>query len=277
MGSRMAANLARAGFELTVYNRTKDRAEPVLALGAKWAGSPAEAARSSDVVVTMLSTPEAVRGVALGEEGVLKAMTGGSLWMDCSTVNPSFSREMARHAQAAGVRFLDAPVGGTKGPAGQGTLIMMVGGDEEDVEWCRPIFDVVGQRTVHAGGHGMGSSLKMVVNLMLGTSMAVFAEGMLLGESLGLGRQMLLAAVPGSPVAAPFIELKKEMIESGDYDAHFPLQWMHKDLHLAAVSAYEQGVALPTVNAAKELFQSAVQAGYGEKDFAALFQYVVGE
>ncbi|MDX1741054.1 MAG: NAD(P)-dependent oxidoreductase, partial [Rhodothermales bacterium] len=123
MGSRMAANLARAGFELTVYNRTKDRAEPVLALGAKWAGSPAEAARSSDVVVTMLSTPEAVRGVALGEEGVLKAMTGGSLWMDCSTVNPSFSREMARHAQAAGVRFLDAPVGGTKGPAGQGTLI----------------------------------------------------------------------------------------------------------------------------------------------------------
>ncbi len=277
MGSRMAANLLDGGIDLVVWNRTEAKAKPLLDRGAAWAVTPTDVGRQVDLVFTVLAHPEAVRRVALGNDGLLAGLPEGALWVDCSTVNPSFSRAMAEEAEARGVRFVDAPVLGTKGPAEQGTLLFVAGGAEDDLAEARPYFDVMGRKTLHAGPQGMGTSLKMVFNLMLGTTMAAFSEGMALGQALGLERDDLLDALVGSIVAAPFLEYKRSKIEAGDYEADFPLKWMHKDLHLAAQSGYETQVPMPLAGVAKEAYALAVRNGYGDEDFAALYKLLNDE
>jgi 3-hydroxyisobutyrate dehydrogenase/glyoxylate/succinic semialdehyde reductase len=273
MGSRMAANLQKSGYQLTVYNRTPGKANDLVAQGAVEVQTAAEAARRGEVVITMLSTPQVVEETALSADGFLDAMQPNSIWIDCSTVNPTFSRQMAMEANRRGIRFLDAPVAGSKVPAERGELTILVGGDEPDVEVCRGIFEAVGQRTIHAGGHGMGSALKMVFNLLLGSSMVAFSEGMVLGEALGLEQARLFDILSNAIVIAPFVFGKRGKIENENYDADFPLQWMQKDLQLASVSAYEQGVPLPAVNVIKEVYAQAIRDGLGEQDFSAIYAY----
>ncbi len=275
MGGRMAVNLQKAGHSLVVYNRTREKAETLVAGGARWADSPAALASQVEIIFTMLAHPGAVEDAALGKDGFLSHLGSGGLWVDCSTVNPSFSREMAKQARALHVRFLDAPVTGSKGQAALAKLVFWVGGDSDDLEACRSILGCMGDRIVHAGGQGMGASLKMVMNQLLGTVMAAFAEGLVLGESLGLSRQVLFEALLGGPAAAPFLALKRERIENGNYEeADFPLRWLQKDLHLASVSAYETGVSMPLTNVAKELYRLAIRAGDGDKDFSAIHHYL---
>jgi 3-hydroxyisobutyrate dehydrogenase-like beta-hydroxyacid dehydrogenase len=273
MGSRMAVNLAKAGHQLSVYNRTKEKAQDILSRNIIWKDSPAQVASKSDVLITMLSAPDAVRNMALGDKGFLNTLKKGSLWMDCSTVNPSFSREMAGLATERGIHFLDAPVGGSRIPAEKGELIFFVGGEKSDVQECEPLFQAMGKKYFHIGGHGSGTSLKMVFNLLLGQAMASFAEGMALGVSLGLDKKMLLDILLPSVVVAPFVELKKPKLQHSDYEADFPLKWMCKDLQLASQTAFEQGIVLPGVNVIKEIYQLASQSGYAEKDFSAIFRY----
>jgi 3-hydroxyisobutyrate dehydrogenase/glyoxylate/succinic semialdehyde reductase len=272
MGSRMAANLLKNNFNLTVYNRSKDKAAALLEKGASWAEDPAGVSRKSDVLFTMLSTPEVVAQTALGPDGFLDALRQDALWVDCSTVNPSFSKQMAAEARKRGVRFMDAPVSGSKVPAETGGLIFLVGGDPGDVKICEPFFTVMGSRVIHAGRQGSGAALKMVFNMLLGVSMLAFSEAMSLGQSLGLSQDLLLNALPGTPVAAPFIGLKKEKIKTRDFSPEFPLRWMQKDLHLATVSAYETGAALPLVSTAKEMFAMALRSGMGDKDISAVYE-----
>lgn len=274
MGSRMAKNLLKAGHRLAVYNRTQARAEPLLAQGATPAESPAALAGQVEVLFTMLSTPEAVQAAALGDGGFLDHLDKGTIWVDCTTVNPSFSRHMAAQAAERQVRFLDAPVAGSKTPAEQGELLFLVGGDEDDVTACRPLFEAMGRGVVHLGDQGMGASLKMVFNSLLGQAMLAFSEAMALGQALGLEEEQLLEALAGSPAVPPFIAGKRAKIETGDYEADFPLQWMRKDLQLAAQTAYEVGVPAPAVNAVKEVYALAVQNGWGEKDFSAIYQFL---
>jgi 3-hydroxyisobutyrate dehydrogenase/glyoxylate/succinic semialdehyde reductase len=197
-----------------------------------------------EIVFTMLAHPEAVKDAALGQDGFLANLAPGRFWVDCSTVNPSFSMEMAARARALGIRFLDAPVTGSKEPAALGKLIFWVGGEPADVGACRSLFQCMGSRIVHGGRQGTGASLKMVMNQLLGTTMAVFAEGLVLGRSMGLPLEILFEAVLGGPVAAPFVAAKRGRIENGNFeDADFLLRWLQKDLHLASVSAYETGVS----------------------------------
>lgn len=186
MGSRMAKNVLKAGHELQVFNRSKNKAEVLLGEGAQWADSPATLVTQSDILITMLAHPEAVEEVALGETGFLKQAGQNKLWMDCSTVHPSFSQKMATKATQAGYRFLDAPVVGTKGPAENGELVFLVGGDKADLEQAQPLMDVMGKKTLHLGGHGKGSSMKMIVNMMLAQTMLAFSEGLSLGQALGI-------------------------------------------------------------------------------------------
>lgn len=271
MGSRMAANLMDAGHDLVVFNRTPEKMQPLVERGAQPADSPADAAARTEIVITMVSTPEAVEAVALGEDGVLAGAEAGALWVDCSTVNPSFSRRMASAASEHDVRFVDAPVAGTTGPAEEGTLLFLVGGSEEDVTTCRPLFEAMGRDAVHVGGHGQGTALKMVVNMLLGVNMAAFAEAVRLGEGLDIDRELLLNVLPGAPVVAPFVQAKREKLRDGDYAPEFPLRWMLKDLHLAALSAYEAGVPLPVEQATKESFAAAARDGYADLDFSAIY------
>ena len=275
MGGRMAANLQKHGHSLVVFNRTREKAEPLIAEGAEWADSPAALAAQVEVIFTMLAHPDAVEQAALRPDGFLRHLGPAKMWIDCSTVNPSFSRKMATEANIRGVGFLDAPVTGSKGQAELAKLTFWVGGETSDLEACRPLLECMGNRIIHCGGQGMGTSLKMVMNQLLGTAMAAFAEGLVLGESLGLSRKVLFEALTGAPAAAPFLALKRERIESGNYEpADFPLRWLQKDLHLAAVSAYEAGAAMPLTNAAKELYRLAIRDGHGSEDFSAVYDYL---
>ena len=277
MGSRMANNLLKEGHELYIYNRTKEKAESLIEDGAKYSETPAELAQNVDILITMLSSPEAVDEVAIGESGFLYQLTQKALWIDCSTVNPSFSKQMAVKANGMNVRFLDAPVAGTIAPAEKGELIFFVGGEEEDVKDAAPLFDIMGKKFLHLGKNGMGTSMKMVVNLILGQAMAAFSEGMILGQSLGLSKQILFDTLLGGPVTAPFLAGKKGKIEEEEFEPEFPLELMKKDFQLASISAYENNVPVPLTNLAKEIYSLADKNGLGKEDFSAIYKFLNGK
>src|SRR6266566_6254172 len=189
MGSRMAANLQKHGNSLVVFNRTRAKAQPLLGPCGTFSDSPAKLAEQVDLLFTMLAHPDAVEQAALGADGFLNHLRPGALWVDCSSVNPSFSKKMAAEAARREVHFVDAPVTGSALPAAEGKLIFWVGADPADLETIRPLLLCMGNKIVHTGGKGTGTSMKMVVNLLLGTGMAAFAEAMALGEGLGISRE----------------------------------------------------------------------------------------
>jgi 3-hydroxyisobutyrate dehydrogenase-like beta-hydroxyacid dehydrogenase len=274
MGSRMAANLQARGYQLVVYNRSRDKADPLLRNGATWGETPASTAGDVGVLFTMLSQPDVVAADALGPSGFLQAMARGSIWVNSSTVNPSFARRMADEARTRGVRYLDAPVAGSKEVAARGELVFMVGGDTVDLETCRPLLDCMGKRIVHVGGHGLGSSLKIINNLLGAVAMAAFAEGAALGQALGVPRQTIFDILMGAPMVAPSVGAKRAKFEHEDYDTEFAMRWMHKDLHLAAISAYEAGVPMAIANVTKELYGLAMREGYGDLDMSAIYAFL---
>ncbi len=275
MGVRMAANLQKHDYALTVYNRTPHKADTLVANGATLSETPAQVGEAADVLITMLAHPQAVEQTAHGEDGFLSAMRPDTLWMDCSTVNPSFSRQMAAAAQAHNVRFMDAPVAGTKPQAENAQLVFFVGGADDDVAQCQPLFEAMGSRVAHMGAQGMGISMKVVVNHLLATGMMAFAEAVALGRGLGIAEETLFNSLLGGPLVAPALSSKREKMAQDDYtDVQFPLRWLQKDLQMASTAAYEQGVAMPTSNAAKEVYQLAVRQGLGDLDFAAIYRFL---
>ena len=275
MGSRMAANLLNAGHDVTIHNRTQAKANALVASGATWAETPSDAAKGAEVVITMLAHPQATEQTALHDENAfLAAMTPDSIWVDSTTANPMFARRMAAIAAKHEVKFLDAPVAGSKNQAQDAQLLFIVGGDADVVATCQPLFEAMGRQVNHVGGHGMGNALKLVVNHMLATSMLAFAEGMALGESLGISQETLLNTLVGGPVTAPFVAGKRAKIETGDYTPEFPLQWMQKDLQMASETAFETGVAMPISNTAKEIYQLASRSGLAEQDFSAIYAFL---
>jgi 3-hydroxyisobutyrate dehydrogenase/glyoxylate/succinic semialdehyde reductase len=274
MGSRMAVNLANAGYTIFVYNRTALKISELNVDNLVAKSNPALVAGESDVIITMLSTPEAVQDVALSEEGLCAGMSKGKVWMDCSTVNPTFSKQMAELSESLGFNFLDAPVAGSLVPAEKGELIFLVGGKNGVVKYCEPLFKVMGKKHIHVGENGMGSALKLVNNLIMGISMYGIVEGLVLGESLGITKKIIFDILNGSPIAAQMIQMKRGKIEKNDYSPEFPLQWLQKDLQLAADTGYEQNIAMPATNIIKEIFALANKAGYAEQDFTAIYPFL---
>ena len=274
MGSRMAANLEKHGYSLVLFNRTRAKAEPLLGPCGTFSNSPPELAEQVDVLFTMLAHPDAVEQAALGGDGFLGHLNSGALWVDCSSVNPSFSKKMAAEAARRGVHFVDAPVTGSAPAAAEAKLIFWVGADPADLERIRSLLLCMGNKIVHAGGHGMGASMKMVINSLLGNAMAAFAEAMALGKGLGISQKTLFDSLLGTPAVAPFLASKREKIESGNYEAEFPLRWVQKDMHLATVSAYESDVAMPQTNVTKEIYRLAMREGHDTEDFSAIYEYL---
>jgi 3-hydroxyisobutyrate dehydrogenase-like beta-hydroxyacid dehydrogenase len=274
MGSRMAANLQKHGYSLVVFNRTRAKAEPLLGPCGTFSDSPAKLAEQVDVLFTMLAHPDAVEQAALGANGFLNHLRPNALWVDCSSVNPSFSKKMAAAAAARQARFVDAPVTGSAPAATDAKLVFWVGAEAADLEEIRPLLLSMGNRIVHAGGHGMGTSVKMVINLLMGNAMAAFAEGIALGEGLGLSHKMLFDSLLGMPAVAPFIAAKRDKIDNHNYEVEFPLRWMQKDMYLATVSGYETGIAMPLTNVTKELYRLAMREGHAGQDFSAIYDYL---
>jgi 3-hydroxyisobutyrate dehydrogenase-like beta-hydroxyacid dehydrogenase len=274
MGSRMAANLQKQGHSLVLFNRTRDKAEFLLGRCGKFAASPAELAGQVDVLFTMLAHPDAVEQTAMGLDGFLNFLRPDALWVDCSSVNPSFSQKMAAAAARREIHFVDAPVTGSAPVAAEAKLTFWVGARTADLEKVRPLLLCMGNKIVHTGGNGTGTSMKMVINLLLGTGMAAFTEAMALGEGLGLSSKLLFDSLLPTPAVAPFLAAKRARIENGNYEAEFPLRWMQKDMHLATVSAYEAGVAMPLTNIAKEIYRLAMRDGHAAEDFSAIYEYL---
>ena len=277
MGSRMASKLLKNGVELIVFNRSEGPALELEKEGAKRSLSITEAVKDADVIFSMLANPEAVSELILEEGKGLSGMKKGSLWIDCSTVDPAFSRRCGKMAAGHGIEFLDAPVAGSKPQAANADLVFFVGGAEKSLKRCEEFMQFMGKKIMHIGELGMGSSFKMLVNSLLGQSMLIFSETLLLGQKMGLDKDFLLNTLPKLVVSAPFTAFKAEMIREGNYEVQFPLELMHKDLRLANLSAHEVGQPLLMAELATEIYSMAKEKGLGRLDFAAIHQYLEGK
>ena len=271
MGNGMARNLLKAGFPLTVYNRTRAKAEPLAALGATVAASPREAAADADIVIAMVGDDHASRAVWLGEGGALALAPAKAVLVECSTLSLEWVRELAGRCAELGLDFLDAPVTGSKDAAESGALKLMVGGEAAALERARPALEAFSAKMIHFGPSGAGALIKLINNLMAATQVAVLAEGLNLAEQGGLDMALvvpfLINAAPGSPV----VKGKAARIAARDYaDTQFALRWMHKDVTYAMRAADEFDVPMPTVAAARELYRLARNLGLDEQDFAAV-------
>ena len=274
MGSRMAKNLLKNEVKLTVFNRSDDPVKELKGLGAIGATSYKRAVKGADVVFTMLSTPEVVKQIVIGEDGFISEMKENSIWVDCSTVNPSFSLKANDIAEENKVRFIDAPVAGTKPTAEKAELVFFTGGSKGNLEEIEPLLKFMGDKVIHVGGTGKGSSFKMLVNSLLAQSMLIFSETLLFGEKMGFSKDFLLNTLPNLVVSAPFTKAKAEMIRADNFEVQFPLEWMHKDLHLVALTAYENNQPLYLANLAKELYGNAKKSGLGREDFSAVYKFL---
>jgi 3-hydroxyisobutyrate dehydrogenase-like beta-hydroxyacid dehydrogenase len=274
MGYRMANNLLEKGNQLIVYNRTVEKAKGLVEKGAILANSPEDLGKEAKVIITMLSEPLAVEEIAFGAKGFITQLEQGSVWIDCSTVNPSFTIKAALRARQKNIRFIDAPVSGTIVPAEKGELTFFIGGDPNDVEEFRQLFEAMGRKIIYMGENGKGTSMKMVINLLLAQAMAAFSEGMALGEALGISKEKLLEILPGGPVVAPFLTAKIDKINSENFDAEFPLKWMLKDMKLASVTADEKKLQLLLTKVTKDIYRHAEKSGYGEKDFSSIYKFL---
>jgi 3-hydroxyisobutyrate dehydrogenase len=275
----MAQNLLRAGFPLSVYNRTRAKAEPLAALGAKVAASPREAAANAEVVIAMVGDDAASRAVWLGDpapgsgpsDGALAVAQAGAVLVECSTLSLEWARELAGRCAALGIDFLDSPVTGSKEAAAAGELKLMVGGEAAALERARPALEAISAQIVHFGPNGAGALIKLINNLMAATQVAVLAEGLNLAERGGLDLDQVVAflsnAAPGSPLVKG---MAARVARREDADTHFALRWMHKDVTYALRAADEFGAPMPTLAAVRELYRMARNLGLDDQDFAAV-------
>jgi 3-hydroxyisobutyrate dehydrogenase-like beta-hydroxyacid dehydrogenase len=271
MGSRMAANLCRARFEVTAWNRSPGPAEELAnAHGARAAATPAEAATGAELVITMVTDSPQVEEVLFGENGAADGLAEGALVMDMSTVAPSASRAMAERLAGQGVAFLDAPVTGSKPKAEDGTLTIMVGGEPADLDRARPALDAMGALVVHAGPTGHGSMVKLINNMVAAVNAVAVAEALRLAREADVDTDALLEVMKAGSGASTMLNLKAGPILSGDYEPLFKLEHMLKDVRHTLREAEALGVELPRAGEAERLYTRADAAGLGEQDFAAV-------
>jgi 3-hydroxyisobutyrate dehydrogenase-like beta-hydroxyacid dehydrogenase len=270
MGRPMAANLIRAGYDVTVWNRTPGRARDLLELGAEWADSPLEAARAASIVITMVSDDAAIERVYYDSDGVMEGLTPGTVVIDSSTISPGLARRLAEDAAARFCDFLDAPVTGSKPAAEEGTLVFMVGGSRETLDQVRPVLLAMGRDAVHIGGSGSGAVAKLANNMIGAANLAVLAEGLALAAAAGIDASKLLTVIQSGGAASRMAESKGRKILDGNYDLQFALSLMHKDLKLASALADSLRAPSPLLAAVKSVYREAETAGLGGEDTAAL-------
>jgi 3-hydroxyisobutyrate dehydrogenase len=277
MGSRQAANLAKAGYELTVFNRTRERAQAwVDEHGGAVAGSPREVAERSDVVITMVVDGPQVEEMILGPDGALAGARDGTLFVDMSTIAPATARSLAERLAAEGHAFVDAPVTGSSPKAEAGTLTIMCGGAEEDVARARPLFEVMGEKIVHAGEAGQGQAVKVLSQGVTAVNCATLAQAITVGRQIGLDLGALLEVMTGGSSDSTMRELKGRAMVDHDIPVLFKLEHMLKDVHLCLEESRGAGGSFPFAALAGELYSAGVGRGLGQQDFAAVLEVVEG-
>jgi 3-hydroxyisobutyrate dehydrogenase len=264
MGRPMAANLARAGHAVTVWNRT-----PKEVAGAKSAATPAGAAKDAEVIWLCVSDTKAVEQVLFGNDGVEKVLSSGVIVVDSSTISPTASKRFAERVRAKGADFVDAPITGSKVGAEQGTLIFIVGGKEESVEKVRPLFSAIGKQVIRVGEQGLGEAAKIGMNLMIAMIYEGFSEALTLTRKLGVPPEKFLELVQASMVRSGVTDYKGPFVLKHDYSPNFPLRLMHKDIHLMLDAGKEAGVRLPGLQTVDEIYEESTRDGLKDLDFAA--------
>jgi len=274
MGLPMAKNIRRAGYPLLVWNRTRQRTEQLVQMGAEEASDPKELAQKSSIIVTMLAGPPAVQQVVLGGVGTPPALIDGitsrKILVDMTTNLPSVSRIIAEHIRARGGEMLDAPVSGSVKPATEGTLTILVGGSKETMERAKPVLETMGKKLLYIGGNGDACSMKLTLNMHLGTMMASFAECFAFGVKSGLDPKTMLDVFNNSVLKNYISETKGEKIIKGDWSTAFALGLMSKDLDLASQSSRENRIPTPLASAAREIYYACVANGKENLDFSAV-------
>jgi 3-hydroxyisobutyrate dehydrogenase-like beta-hydroxyacid dehydrogenase len=271
MGGPMAANVARAGYALTVFNRTKDKSQPLANLGAFVAKNPRQVAEKSDVIITMLADATAVKAVLQGEGGLIAGAKSGQVLIDMSTVAPQETRALAEMVGGAGMRMLDAPVFGSTGPASDGTLGIMVGGPKHVFDAQHELLCTMGSHIFYMGPSGSGALVKLCFNLMVAAQIETLAEAMALAAKGGLDLTLVGEVITSSGINSNLIERKIKRIAAGEYPPAFPLRHMNKDLGLMIDTARQLGLALPATAVNHQLFNAAMARGHADEDFAAIF------
>ena len=272
MGSGMANNLLKAGFSLTVYNRSRAKALALEQAGATVASSPAEAAKDADVVLSMLADDVASRAVWLGSEGALGAMQPGSIAVESGTVSPEWVAELHEQATARGIRLLDAPVTGSRPQAEAGQLVFLAGGEVSTVEQARPVLSAMSKEVLHLGPVGSGVQLKLINNFLCGVQVASFAEALTWIERTGLNRETALTFLQGAAPGSGIVKAMSDRMTKRTYEVNFLLRLMHKDLRYAHAAAAGFHVPLATAETASELFEQAENEGHAEQDMSAVVE-----
>jgi 3-hydroxyisobutyrate dehydrogenase len=270
MGAPMAGNIARAGFPTRVWNRTRDKAEPLAEAGAGVADSPAEAVDGADIVVTMLADGGAVESV-MTDGGALEAMRDDAIWLQTSTVGIAAIERLAQLAEQRGVTFVDAPVVGTKQPAEQGKLTVLASGPPEALDACTPVFEAIGGNTRRLGEAGAATRLKLVINNWLLGVVENLAETIAFAEGIDVPPETFLEAIDGSAVGAPYAQLKGKQMLDREFPAAFPLSLALKDARLVLEAAERHGVPSKLAKVAADQFERAEQLGHGDEDMAAVY------
>lgn len=270
MGSRMALKLHERGFDVTVWNRSRAKSEALAAQGLKTADSPASVARTVEVVCTCVADPAALESVALGDRGILLGAHPGLLFIDFSTVSAELSRTLEAKAKEAGVAYVEAPVTGSKNGAAKGTLLVMAGGDADVLERARPVLMAVGEKVIHCGPVGAAATVKLAGNALIALMLQGLSEGMLLAAKSGVDPATLLEVVQASGYRSPYFDFKGKALLARDFETHFSIDLMFKDLNLFLESAGKLKVPTPVVGAVREVYQLARAHGQGGRDITAV-------
>lgn len=275
MGSAMAANLQKAGYRLTVWNRAADKCNQLSANGALVATSPKAVAESCDLVISMLADPAAVAAVRDGDDGIITGLKAGTGYIDMSTVDQETAQQSAQACLARGVLFLEAPVAGSRKPAEDATLTIMAAGDRILYDKAYPLFAAMGKKILFLGAAGNAARMKLANNLIMGGMLAAFCEGMALAGQTGLDTGQLLEVLDAGAIANPMFRMKGPLVaHNTEFPVAFPLKHMQKDLRLALQLAEAAGQPLFITATVNELFKKALAAGLGDSDFSAVSKVV---
>ena len=268
----MAENLIEAGYELVVYNRTREKAEELQ--GATVAASPREVAEQSDVIITMLPDSPQVAEVLSGEDGVFEGVEDGDLIVDMSTISPVVTEELAEKAREKNASMLDAPVSGGDVGAIDGTLSIMVGGSEEDFERASPLFEVMGGTVTHVGPVGTGQVVKAANQIVVALTIEAISEALVLGSKGGVAPEKILDVLGGGLAGNKVMEVKREKMLDHSFDPGFRVELHHKDLGIALAAGREYGVALPVTAVVDQMLETLKMRGRGDQDHSALLTLI---
>lgn len=273
MGAPMAWNLEEAGYELGVYNRTADRMDPFADAGIGTFDSPQALASESEVVVTMVTGPDALQEVVLGESGAVHGIAHGDTVVNTSTVSRPVTTNVADQVRDVGGQFVDAPVLGTVGPAEAGELLVLAGADETVLDDVRPVLEVFGD-VRHVGAVGEGTGMKLTANLLLGVMMEGFAEALAFADGQELPLEEVLEVIQNGVLGAPLFDYKGPVVRDRNFDPQFPVDLLFKDLNLVLDAGGDEAVPLPATAATREAANATRALGHGEEDMMALLKHL---